>query len=193
MRNQRCFQGDKHQRQKNAVPILWNCLLVLFQTSAPGQRAINHTNFHKVVKLFHSKLHWSYQLSRESRQAWQWVVELGGEQGFDLPEWVLLTSAGFSDGPQRLMKKALQLTPGLQPCPFSPPSSCSTARLFAWHQVGTAHLALSDYTSPLNNNLQWAPGARRDDQFSLPFWRLLMFQYGRDAAMFFWLYWLTKE
>ncbi|CAM4591932.1 unnamed protein product [Leuciscus chuanchicus] len=45
------------------------------------------------------------------------------------------------------------------------------------HQVGTAHLALFDYTSPLNNNLQRAPGARRDDQFSLPFWRLLMFQY----------------
>lgn len=149
------------------------------------QRVINRTNFHKGVKLFHSKLHWSYQLSRVSRRAWQWVVELGGERGFDLPEWVLLTSAGFSDGPQRLMKKALQLTPGLQPCPSSPPSSRSTARLFARHQVGTAHLALSDYTSPLNNNLQRVPGARRDNQFSLPFWRLLMFQYEWDASMFF--------
>ncbi len=167
------------------MPISWNCLLFLFQTSAPGQRVIRRTNFHKGVKRFHSKLHWSYQLSRVSRRAWQWVVEQGEEQRFDLPEWVLLTSAGFSDRPQRLMKKALQLTPGLQPCPSSPPSSCSTARLFAWHQVGTAHLALSDYTSPLSNNLQWAPGACRDDQFSLPFWRLLMFQYGRDAAMLF--------
>lgn len=183
MRNSRCFQGDR-RTQCQSYETACSFQIVLFQTSAPGQRVINHTNFHKGVKLFHSKLHWSYQLSRVSRRAWQWVVELGGERGFDLPEWVLLTSAGFSDGPQRLMKKALQLTPGLQSCPSSPPSSRSTARLFAWHQVGTAHLALSDSTSPLNNNLQRAPGACRDDQFSLPFWRLLMFQYGRDAAMF---------
>ena len=88
--------------------------------------------------------------------------------------------------PPALMKKALQLTHSRGTCPPPPPPAPLLSRLpplpgpylASERQAATAHLALSVSPVPLNNNLLRAPRTRRARRFRLPFWRLLMLQYG---------------
>lgn len=159
--------------------------IVLFVMSAAGQRVITALTFTKGLSCFTvnctDRISFPGWVDGPDSEWWSWE----GSGDLTYLNGSYWHQQVFQMDPSGWWRKPFNCH---QVCSLAhplPPLPRSTARLFAWHQVGTAHLALSNSTSPLNNNLQRAPGTRRDDQISLPFWRLLMFQYGQDASMFF--------
>lgn len=114
-----------------------------------------------------------------------WVDCAASDQGSEDSTWANISSF-FLDGPQWLTKKSPSTDTGTATWHRHAHTHTPPTRLLVclrWHDSGTAHLARSGSGVPLNCDPRRAAGPRRLHQFSLPFCRLLMFQYRQDAAV----------